>query len=98
MLIEPRLLGANMIDVQYPDGTLVLFSYKTPVAARVRGADGYVKTDTNHSNTTGRHIAKWFRMFGAVNPRRVPQETIAAIASCSPEVWALRDAVRELGA
>lgn len=97
-VIMPRYVGANMIEMQYPDETLVLFSYKAPVAAWIRGPDRFLRTATKHSNTTGRHIAKWFRLFGVANPQLIPQEYIDALASCSPKVWALRDAIKELGA
>ena len=40
------------------DGTQILFSYATPVAAFVPGK-GYVRTDRYYSVTTSRHINAW---------------------------------------
>lgn len=56
-----RPLAANMNEVEIGD-TLVLFSYKTPVAVRLD--IGFFKTDKQWSPTTSRHINKWFRSFG----------------------------------
>lgn len=98
-VITPRFIASNMIDVEYPDGSLVLFSYKTPVAAWMKGRpQAFVRSEVKHSATTGRHINTWFRSFGVSNPDPVPQAELDALASCSEKVWALRDAIRELGA
>jgi hypothetical protein len=51
-------IGSNMTEVETSDGTLVLFSYSTPVACFVP-AVGYMKTDKKWSATTSRHINKW---------------------------------------
>jgi hypothetical protein len=40
------------------NGTAILYSYTTPVAAHIPGK-GYVKTNTYFSATTSRHINKW---------------------------------------
>lgn len=50
-------IGSNMTEVETEKG-LVLFSYKTPVAAVVNGQP--YKTSKRWSNTTTRHINKWF--------------------------------------
>ena len=51
-------LGSNKTQLDLSDGTSVLFSYKTPVAAFVPGV-GYVKTEKKWSVTTSKHISQW---------------------------------------
>lgn len=41
------------------DGTQVLVSYETPVAAFVPSLGGYYRTDTKYSVTTSKHINQW---------------------------------------
>ena len=53
-------IAANQTQVELKNGTVVLFSYKTPVAAFVPG-QGYVRTKTQYSRTTSKHINKWVR-------------------------------------
>ncbi len=61
-------LGANQTEVEIKN-TLVLFSYKTPVA--VRHGDGtFSKTSKKWSVTTSRHINSWLRSFG-LDPEKV---------------------------
>ena len=52
-----RSLGSNQTELILNDGTVVLFSYETPVAAMV-GWKLY-RTAERHSTTTSRHIARW---------------------------------------
>lgn len=47
-------------EVQLADGTEILFSYETPVAARVPGR-GFVRTDKFYSKTTTKHINQWLK-------------------------------------
>ena len=56
MKVSP--VGSNMTEVQLNDGTYILFSYKTPVAANL-SSGGFVRTSTYFSKTTSRHINKW---------------------------------------
>lgn len=49
-------IKANMTEVEYAD-KLVLFSYKTPVAAKINRT--YYKTSQKWSNTTTRHVNQW---------------------------------------
>ena len=56
MRITP--IAANQTEVELSDGTCVLFSYKTPVAALVPGK-GWIRTSTKFSPTTSRHINRW---------------------------------------
>ena len=50
--------GNHEVEVDFSDGTRVLFSYSTPVAAYVPGT-GYVRTKSFHSQTTARHVGRW---------------------------------------
>jgi len=45
-------------EVELADGTCVLFSYQTPVAALVPGK-GWIRTATKWSVTTSKHINRW---------------------------------------
>ncbi len=51
-------IGSNKTQVSLADGTEVLFSYSTPVAALVPGR-GWIRTNKKWSNTTSRHINSW---------------------------------------
>lgn len=51
-------LGNNETEVILSCGTVVLFSYETPVAAMLPSGR-YVRTDKKWSVTTTRHINKW---------------------------------------
>ena len=62
-------IGANQTELSLNDGTQVLFSYRTPVAARLPDYE-YVRTTTKWSTTTSRHINKWL---GCVNANEVSQ-------------------------
>ena len=54
-----KQLGANKCEVHLSDGVTILFvSYETVVAARLSNWD-YVRTSTNHSRTTQKHITQW---------------------------------------
>ena len=83
-----RQIASNMTEVEYNDGTTVLFSYRTPVAgfdpAHPDGVKGHFKTDRHYSATTTRHINKYFRNEWNIDPKQVrtmPQERIDTIAS-----------------
>jgi len=58
MKVQP--IGSNQTQVSLADGTEVLFSYSTPVAALVPGK-GWIRTATKWSQTTSRHINAWLR-------------------------------------
>jgi hypothetical protein len=51
-------LGPNTTELDLANGTTVLFSYKTPVAAYVVGR-GLIKTEKKYSVTTSKHINQW---------------------------------------
>jgi hypothetical protein len=55
-----KKIGSNMAEVQFGNGTRVLISYQTKVAAYVPGKGVFV-TSTYYSQTTNRHISKWGR-------------------------------------
>lgn len=74
MTLNP--IKANMTELNLGDGTLVLFSYKTPVAARYtseKGQTHIARTAYKWSNTTTRHINTW--LAGLNNWEGVPVET-----------------------
>ena len=51
-------IASNQTELMLADGTEVLISYVTPVAARIPGK-GWVRTSYKWSKTTTRHINKW---------------------------------------
>jgi hypothetical protein len=67
MKLKP--ISANMTELALTDGTLVLFSYETPVASWKDGL--FSITDKKWSKTTTRHINKWL---GALCPILQPQD------------------------
>ena len=52
-------IGTNRTQLDLKDGTSVLFSYSTPVAALTD--NGYYRTSKKWSVTTSRHIDKWLQ-------------------------------------
>lgn len=66
MKLKP--IKQNMTVVTIDDATDVLFSYETPVAARI--GDIYYKTDHKWSRTTSRHISQYLNgSLGVVRPQ-----------------------------
>jgi hypothetical protein len=51
-------LAENMTVAILTDHIYILFSYTTPVAAYISGLE-YLRTSTNHSVTTEKHIVRW---------------------------------------
>lgn len=72
-MIKIRPIGSNQTELQIGD-TMVLFSYKTPVAAWVSGR-GWLRTSTKYSKTASKHINSWLGAAGTV----VPQADIDAL-------------------
>jgi len=83
-----------MTEISLEDGTLVLVSYETPVAARVFDEvliDGFthkcalIRTSKKWSKTTTRHINKWLRdTFSDTAPKsakEMPQEFFDSLLS-----------------
>lgn len=54
-----RPIASNMTELEIADGTIILFSYETPVAACMGDGIGFVRTNEHYSPTTTRHINKW---------------------------------------
>lgn len=61
--MKVRSVGRNQTEIEKADGTIVLYSYETPVAAFVPGVGGLV-TDRFYSNTTSRHISQTIERWG----------------------------------
>ena len=65
--MKVKNIASNMTEISLEDGTLVLVSYETPVAARIFSLatenDGCAlfRTSKKWSQTTTKHINKWLR-------------------------------------
>ncbi|MBM4225076.1 MAG: hypothetical protein FJ167_09865 [Gammaproteobacteria bacterium] len=70
MKVQP--IGSNKTEVELADGTCVLFSYSTPVAALVPGK-GWIRTTTKWSVTTSKHINAWLAQNCGGEVQDVPQ-------------------------
>ena len=73
MKLQP--IAPNCTQISKGDGTRILFSYESPVAAFIPGR-GYVRTDKKWSNTTSKHINKWL---GKVTAQLIPQSELDAL-------------------
>jgi hypothetical protein len=62
--MEIRPAGSNMTELEAEDGTTVLFSYTTPVAAFAPGV-GFIRTEESFSASTTKHINKWIKKNGS---------------------------------
>lgn len=62
MKINP--VGSNQTEIEKPDGTTILFSYKTPVAAFVPGK-GALCSLKKYSVTTSKHVNQAVARWGA---------------------------------
>lgn len=56
--MKVKSLGANKTELHLNNGTIVFFSYETPVAAWLHNG-GCIKTSTKYSRTTSKHITQW---------------------------------------
>lgn len=70
-------IKSNMTEIEKSDGTIILFSYKTPVAACVGDGSGFVRTEDFYSVTTSKHINQWLN---GVNATKVPQTFLDHLA------------------
>jgi len=68
--ISAQSIGSNQIEIHHGDN-IFLVSYKTPVAAYVKGK--FYKTSTKFSRTTSKHINKWL---GPVKADEISQDVI----------------------
>jgi hypothetical protein len=71
---------ASATEIELSNGTTVLVSYSTPVAAFVPGR-GYVQSEEHYSRTTTKHIRDFLRRNGCStnNPPTVPAAELAAM-------------------
>lgn len=76
MTVKVHPVGANQTEVDMGDGVIVLFSYNTPVAAKVMGGKN-LRTDTYYSRTTSKHVNAW----AGPDAESVPQAVINELAS-----------------
>lgn len=53
-----RPIASNQTELTTTEGTVILFSYQTPVAAQLPSGR-YVRTSNWYSKTTTKHINKW---------------------------------------
>ena len=65
-------IKTNVTEVITNDGTVIMFSYNTPVSARLPNYD-YVRTGEYYSRTTSKHINQWL---DGVNAETVEQNFI----------------------
>ena len=70
--MKVQSIGANQAEVSLADGTEILFSYGTPVAALVPGK-GWIRTAFKHSVTTSKHTNAWLRKNCGGDVQTVPQ-------------------------
>jgi hypothetical protein len=73
-------IGSNQTEVQLADGTCILFSYVTPVAALVPGK-GWIRTAHKWSATTSKHINAWLA-------KNAPTSSVAGTVQSVPQ-WDL---------
>jgi hypothetical protein len=74
MTLNP--IAPNHTELTINDGTCILFSYKTPVAACL-AEGGFIRTAKKWSPTTSRHINKWL---DGANAKEVEQAVLDALA------------------
>lgn len=80
--------NVNMRELTFDySGTVVFFSYKTPVAAKVPNSNGftYLRTNKNYSITTTKHINSWLRRQSDVNDTNVNYVDQAVINGLVPQ-------------
>jgi hypothetical protein len=69
-----RNIGSNQTQLELSNGTHILFSYETPVAAFIPGK-GYVRSSKKYSVTTSKHVNAW----AGKDASPVPQSEIDAL-------------------
>lgn len=55
-----KQVTVSSTEIELANGTIVLFSYSTPVAALVPGK-GWIRSAFKHSATTTKHVNAWLR-------------------------------------
>lgn len=66
-MLKVKPIGSNQTELTVGD-TLILFSYKTPVAAWVPGR-GWLRSEEKYSKTTTKHVNGWLGAAGTVVPQ-----------------------------
>ena len=61
-MLRAHSIGSNQIEIRHGENVF-LVSYKTPVAAFVKGK--FYRSATKFSRTTSKHINKWLRGYAA---------------------------------
>ena len=84
--MQIRPIGSNQTELIKDDGTIILFSYETPVAAYSAETGEYLRTKDFFSVTTSRHLNKWL---GALTYREVDQDYLDSLVSCNYKAQAL---------
>lgn len=79
-LIPVKPNGRDPVVLEYRDGTRLLFSYETPVAA-YSPEGGFIVTRENVSPTTAKRITEWI---GSRPFRDVDQADIFAVITSRP--------------
>lgn len=54
-----RIDKTSATELTLSDGTVVLFSYATPVAACMGDGSGFIRTSQHYSKTTSKHLNRW---------------------------------------
>jgi hypothetical protein len=70
MLVKQVTVSSTQVSLA--DGTEVLYSYSTPVAALVPGK-GWIRTEQFYSKTTSKHINAWLAKNCGGTVQTVPQ-------------------------
>lgn len=70
-----KQLKANQTELHLDNGTVIFFSYNTPVAAQL-AEGGFVRTNKKWSVTTSKHINQWLE---GVNAKGVAQEFLDSL-------------------
>ena len=70
MSTKLNVIGSNQTEVLKGDGSIVFFSYNTPVAVYIPQTKEVLVTEEKYSTTTTRHINSWLKrspvVFGEV--------------------------------
>jgi hypothetical protein len=56
-----KQIASNMTELHLDNGTIVLFSYETPVAVYYEPCQPIERTKIIYSRTTTKHINKWIK-------------------------------------
>ena len=79
--MKVKNVGSNMTELQLNNGTSVLFSYETPVAAKIHNpffGDHWVKTEQWYSATTTKHVNKWLE---GIEAQLMSQEALNSLVA-----------------